>query len=398
MKQLSATGQGRGLCAVVALLALCAACAAQTTGPRATATAPASRATTRPSGPRPYQPGVWIDWSTRQVLLAGQVVLRTGDLELFACAAGSKEHESILSLSARPLHVFEALGLLGFEPGHPPCYDTVRKKVIPAQGERLDILVRWNEDHQDRTVPIEHWMRDRNNAVPGPIDWVFAGSMRLEDGRLMADLEGTVLCVVDFDGPIIAVAASHSADNADLWLAANTDRIPPVGTPVTLIVQAARPRLVFQVDRFGRLRQAGQPSSLREWVQGARLAAATPPGAVACLQYDPALPDVQVRQLARVLLQAGLADVTLQTIDDNAPAATQPDGSADAGEGQAQAILQTLSDLGHQVPSIIDNVARSLLDKYTAFSQRATAAGHAAASAARALGNVQAASPREPAK
>ena len=374
------------------LLVLCEESAAQAAEPVATATAPsASQPATRPAGAVVYQPGVSIDWTSRQVLIAGEVVLRSGDLELFACSPGTKEHESIVRVHARPLHIFQALGLLGFEPGHPPYYDNDHKKVVPAEGERLDISVRWTQDGRTKTVPIEQWMQGRDKAAPAAIDWVLSGSMTLEDGRLLADVDGTVLCVVDFDGAIISVAGSHSSSNAELWLSANTDQIPPTQTPVTLIVQAARPRLVFQIDRFGRLRQAGQPSSLRQWVQAARQASETPGGASAILQHDPAVPDIQVRELASALRQAGLAEVTAQPVEAQPGTANGPIAPS-VVEGEDLAILQTLAGLGQQLPSAIDAAAKSLKDTYSAFSERINAAGHAAAGAARALGTVQGAS------
>jgi len=365
---------------LAAVMLLSGARAAVPVATRGAASAPASQ----PAGAVAYQPGVSIDWSARQVLIAGEVVLRSGDLELFACAAGTKEHESIVRVHARPLHIYQALGLLGFEPGHPPYYDNILKQVVPGTGERLEISVRWTEDGRTQTVPIQQWMYDKQRkAAPGPIDWVFAGSVPTEDGQIFADLEGTVLCVVDFDGAIIAVGASHSASNADLWLAANTERIPPAATPVTLIVEAARLRLVFHVDRFGRLQLSGQPASLRQFIEAARQGGDKATGV---LQYDPAVPDIRVRELAAALRQAGLSEVSSEPMAAaGAAAATQ----RTQVEEEGLAILQTLADISRQLPSALDALARSARDKYRTLSERAAAAGQAAAGAARAFGSGQ---------
>ncbi|MCH8851940.1 MAG: hypothetical protein IID41_04735, partial [Planctomycetes bacterium] len=72
------------------------------------------------TGAKPFMPGVRINWQEREVEVAGVVVLREGMLELFACSADTREHESIMRISARPAHVYQALGLLGLEPGSPP--------------------------------------------------------------------------------------------------------------------------------------------------------------------------------------------------------------------------------------------------------------------------------------
>jgi hypothetical protein len=357
------------------------ASAAAPAATRGATTTPVSQ----PAGPVVYQPGVSIDWARRHVLLAGEVVLRSGDLELFACAPRSKEHESIVRVHGRPLHIYQALGLAGFEPGRPAYYDNNLKRVIPAAGQRLEIAVRWTQDGRTLTVPIEEWMFDkRRGVVPGSMQWVFAGSVPIDDDQILADLEGTVLCVVDFDGAIIAVGSSHSSDNADLWLSANTEQIPPPATLVTLIVQAARPRLVFHVDRFGRLRLDGQPAGLRQFIEAARQAQDKATGVV---QFDPAVPDIRIREILSALRQAGLPEITSE------PIAAEPAAAAAATqrieiEEEGLAILDTLAHISRQLPAALDAVAASVEDTYRRLSERATAAGQAAAGAARAFGGV----------
>ncbi len=219
------------------------------------------------------------------------------------------------------------------------------KRVIPAAGERLEVLVRWTQGGQARTAAIEEWLYDKNRHGPSSrIEWVFAGSVPTEDGQVLADYDGTVLTVVDFDGPIIAVAGSHSSSNAELWLSANTEQIPPVGTRVTLIVQGARPRVVFGVDRFGRLSRDGQPSRLQQWIQAAGEAGGSATG---ILQYDPALPDIQVEQLLTALRQAGLRETVAEPLA--ATAAAGPATQRTEVEEQGLAILQTLADVSRQL-------------------------------------------------
>ena len=49
------------------------------------------------------------------------VCLREGLLELVACTQGSKEHESIVSIAGRPIHIHTALLLFGARPGRRHC-------------------------------------------------------------------------------------------------------------------------------------------------------------------------------------------------------------------------------------------------------------------------------------
>ncbi len=303
-------------------------------GSPATGTAVASqpRATTsRPAGPVEYQRGVSIDWAKKQVLVAGEIVLRKGDLELFACSPNTKEHESIVRVLCRPLHVFQALGLIGLDAGHPPFYDTNTEKVVAATGQPLAINVRWTADGKIRQVPIWRWLWNKQTERPaGPIEWVFAGSAVTEDGRLLADLDGTVVTVVDFAGAIMAVPASHTSSNADLWLAAYTDEIPAAGTPVTLIIQAARPHVRVLLDHAGRLYMNDRPATLRETIEAARAladqqpeSAASQPAATlagaesraaAIIEYEPSVSDTAVQQLVTAFSHAGLSDVTARPL------------------------------------------------------------------------------------
>lgn len=375
---------------------------APTTQPASTA--PASR----PTGLVKYQDGVFIDWGSRQVLLAGQVVLREGDLELFACSPNTKEHESIVCVMCQPRHMFEALGLIGLEPGRPPLYDNRAQSVVPATGDRLDIRVRWTEGNTVRTVPIWQWLWNRQENRPaGRVEWVFSGSMPTQDGYLLADLDGTIITVVDFESALVSVPASHTSANEDLWLRANTAQIPPVGTAVTVIVRAAESRLTFRLDGLGGLYVNGRQSTLRQAIEAARRQlGATGPGdgasqVEAVLEYDPGIADIQVEQLVMGLRQAGLSDLAVRparpaqaVAEASGSGSATRDATADLAtfaplEQQGAAVLQVLSDLGRQLPSAMDSLTKSWQTKYIHISERATAAGRAAAGAARALEAMQ---------
>jgi hypothetical protein len=213
-----------------------------------------------------FAPGVRINWPERTVELEAAVVLRDGPLELLACSPHTREHESILSIRARPLHVFQAMGLIGLRPGSPLRYDEKRDRWLPPTGEVLRLRVRYTDKEAERTVPAERWLVDLEHRRPvKELKWVFAGSRTFESGRFGADLDGTVVCVVDFDTALITVGALHSSDNALLWLAANTEVIPPVGTPCKLLIGGAAPTTIrIEVDAKGVIRHKGAAVSVAE--------------------------------------------------------------------------------------------------------------------------------------
>ncbi len=235
---------------------LCLSAGFACTGPQPIATTPptheekdATASRTQPTrSTRPktrivdFQPGIRIDWAKPHVEVEGKVILREGQLELFAYskAPAPKEHETILLLAARPLHVFEALGLIGLVQGRPLSYDWETKKTTLPSGDAVDILVRYKVDGECVERSACDWMRDVARDRPmEPTPWLFTGSARDEKGRFRADLDGTVVTVVNFDSSLLSLPESHSESNADLWLVANTKAIPPIGTRVTLILRPA---------------------------------------------------------------------------------------------------------------------------------------------------------------
>ncbi len=204
-----------------------------------------------------FQRGVVINWGERQAELAGKIALREGPLELFACSTdlygGDKTHESIVLLGARPLHVFQALGLIGLEPGRPARYDVANETVIPASGQAVEVWVRWKAGGKRREVRACAWMRliDKPDEPLDPLPWVFSGSAPRVEGGILADEDGTVITTVDFAGSIVTLSTHHPRDYSQLWIEARPDAIPPLDTPCTVIVRGARLRLIM--DRFGRL-------------------------------------------------------------------------------------------------------------------------------------------------
>ncbi|MFQ5590549.1 MAG: YdjY domain-containing protein [Phycisphaerae bacterium] len=236
---------------------------------------PAAPATVR--NVREYAPGVRIDWDRQVVEVDASVVLRSGALELLACSPQTREHESILVVRARPFHIYQAMGLIGLEPGSPHRYEpqipahgpdqAARGAPAPrhmraATGASLSLRVRFLDHGVVKTMDAGTWLLDnQQQRVPDALEWVFAGSRALKNGVFGADEEGTVVCVVDFATALIAVGASHTSDDESLWLSANTAAIPPIGTACTLLIGGTAGRtsaVVLVVEADGSLRREGK--------------------------------------------------------------------------------------------------------------------------------------------
>jgi len=217
---------------------------------------------------RAFAPGVRIDWSRRRVEVDARVVLRRGPLELLACSPRTREHESIFVVQARPKRVYQAMGLIGLEPGSPVRYDEAHDRWYAPNGAALAISVRCGSGEAQ---PVRRLFR-RAEAQKGlsEIPWVFSGSRTAADGRFGADLDGTLICVVDFETALISVGARHTADNDQLWLEANTDAIPPIGTDCTLLIaahEASEHELTVLVELDGTLTVENDTVSVAQLVE-----------------------------------------------------------------------------------------------------------------------------------
>ena len=191
-----------------------------------------------------YNPGITLNFEKLQVEIDSQVILRRGELELLAWSRAPvpKEHETILVVDARPSDVFAALGLIGLTPGTPPRFDVETGTPRPATGDRVDVLVRYRKGRRDVEHSICDWAIDKSREKPlVRRPWVFCGSHLTDNGTFAADVEGTLVTVVDFPTSLLSLAESHSESNADLWLVANREAIPEEGTPVKLILRAYTP-------------------------------------------------------------------------------------------------------------------------------------------------------------
>jgi len=207
---------------------------------------------------------VWIDSQRKHVLMVGRICQRRAPLELFACLRGSKEHESVVVVESKAYVVHAGLLAVGAEPGSAVQFVP---EFQPASGTEIEVTVVWeDESGRRRQARAQDWVRDVagmysifEGVVANPFDeelnlddqsaawknmeypWVFAGSQFLRDERTgqqyyQADGEGDLICVSNFPSAVLDVPIRSSDSNAALLFETYTERIPALGTPVTLIL------------------------------------------------------------------------------------------------------------------------------------------------------------------
>ena len=188
------------------------------------------------------------------VELEAWTCLERGWLEQVACSRNTREHESLVVIEARPSEIHAALLLAGFEPGTPGSwsYEDEVLRFTPPTGDRVQILARYKEaSGREVEEPIRTWIEDGAGARPFPDEpWVFAGSTFADNLEWMgpgehylADYSGSIVGLVTFGDEVIGfsrVLADQDAVQPPQWQV-RRDHVPPVGTPVTLIIRRVPP-------------------------------------------------------------------------------------------------------------------------------------------------------------
>lgn len=190
---------------------------------------------------KPLGRSLWFDPKEKRLVLRARVALREGYLEHLLCLEQTKEHESILATNATPRLIHAGLLLTGAEVGKTVVFQPEFK---PPTGTPIRIRLEW-EDAQGkpRQADAREWVKDAQSGKPLERDWVFAGSQLVQEDdpprTLYAADGGDLITVANFNSAILDVPFASSADDISRTFMANTDRIPPRNTRVTLYLQPA---------------------------------------------------------------------------------------------------------------------------------------------------------------
>lgn len=174
---------------------------------------------------------VQVDPVLRCVLVTGYVNMVEGPIELMACGPGGKVHESVLVLDVNPVDLQAALLLVGLESG-PPMKEL---GLGPPQGDRVRVWVQWEQDGRRVVKALEQLAYDWRAKRPLHTDgWVFTGSTFV-DGKFKALAEESLIVSYWDPWAILNVNSPLGAD--DEALSVNREEVPPLHTPITLVIQ-----------------------------------------------------------------------------------------------------------------------------------------------------------------
>jgi hypothetical protein len=180
----------------------------------------------------------------RRVLVETEVCFREGPLELLMCRNRTKEHESIIHADIDAQQIHAALLAAKAKPGSPVKYLEKEMKIIPPTGTRIRVLLQYEKKPGETvTVNARDWIRDVKTSKELAHDWVFAGSIFFNDPDdpkkppyYLAN-GGDVVSVSNFHDSMLDLPIASTKDNADLAFECWTERIPPLQTKVTMILE-----------------------------------------------------------------------------------------------------------------------------------------------------------------
>lgn len=177
----------------------------------------------------------------RRVIIAAEVVLREGPLELLLTRMTKKEHESILAADIDGRLLNAALLATKAKPGAPVKFEPNYKA---ASGPVIKVTLEYR-DEKGKLVRVkgQDWIRDQRTKKTLKADWVYGGSQLIRNPLdpkkplFLAHHDGDLVCISNFEGALLDLPVKISKANEDLFYEANTALIPKEKTKVTVILE-----------------------------------------------------------------------------------------------------------------------------------------------------------------
>ena len=134
-------------------------------------------------------------------------------------------------------------------------------RYVPASGSEIEVTVIYKDEKgRLQTVRAQEWIYDSSTKKAMAHPWVFAGSRFWKDeqtgkAHYMAE-GGELICVSNFSSAMLDLPVESSQAQSELMFKAFTERIPPLRTPVTLVL---KPKPKPKPKKLGKEPTAGQP-------------------------------------------------------------------------------------------------------------------------------------------
>jgi hypothetical protein len=194
--------------------------------------------------------GMTVDKKNKTITIDAQIAPRKlpvykeiYPIEVVACWAhpkGQKAHETIVTLGVKPSDVHKALESFGLKPGKP----ILGEGTVTGPEVKIFLEVP-GPDGKPVRMPIEETLIvKKTGKTLMPLTWHFTGSAmkfpdpEKDDKIYGADQSGTLVTVFPVTDDTVIQAKIPIKEEATLKLETNTEKLPKVGTPAKLIIEA----------------------------------------------------------------------------------------------------------------------------------------------------------------
>jgi hypothetical protein len=182
--------------------------------------------------------GVRILKKEGRVELPSTVNMDRGLLEYLLVGQSGKLHESLLRTDIEPYCLQISLLLLGLEGTTRPL--SGQGDPAKPEGDPVTIWVEWDHKGEAKKARIEEWVTNmEDKTVLKPMHWIFTGSM-IMDGVFMAQVDRSMIAI--YHDPVALIDNPLTEGASDKIWFVNEGHVPPVGTPLTVVIQRELPK------------------------------------------------------------------------------------------------------------------------------------------------------------
>lgn len=197
--------------------------------------------------------GITVDADKKAVVIDAKVAPRklpkfdqVYPIEVVACwpdPKGKKAHETVVTIDVNPSAVHKALESVGLKPGKP-----ARGENTEAAGPEVKVYLEIPDGGGTKKVSIHRFLIDPKTKQPFPKDvkFRFTGSVMTKpdptkaDEVYGADLSGTLIAIYPVTDETVCQTSLTMKDEKYLKLDVDATLLPKEGTPVKLIIEAAK--------------------------------------------------------------------------------------------------------------------------------------------------------------
>jgi hypothetical protein len=212
----------------------------QTNSPSVTPTNAPAKPPLKEISPGVFELGkVRLDKTAKTVSFPAVVNMRGEDIvEYWLVNNGGKIHESVLKTEAEPYHIHLAMLLIGAK-GRPNITPAQRVKDKTTAGDTIKLSFAYQDDKGQVKRSAEETIHDKSaKATMTKGDWTYNGSW-IFNGAFVAQRELSIVANIH-DHDALINNPRPRRENDENWLA-ETKNLPPIGTPVTVIIELVKP-------------------------------------------------------------------------------------------------------------------------------------------------------------